>query len=89
MRNIPKNYHDENYKDPTQVGICPICGDPILPGDKCIEVDGELIHADGVYRVYKDRYGKSISMSCVMAYIWDTCSQSDFEEMLGLKEKRA
>lgn len=82
-------YHDENYSDPVPVGICPICGDPVFPGDKCIDVDGELIHADGIYRVYKDRNGKSISMSCAMAYIWDTFSQTDFEAAFELKEKRA
>lgn len=89
MYNAEKNYHDENYKDPVPVGICPICGEPVFPGDKCIEADGELIHADGIYKVYKDRYGKAISMSCTMAFIWDLCGQTDFEEMLGLEEKRA
>ena len=89
MRNVPKNYHDENYRDPAPSGICPMCGEPVYPGAPCYIVDGDMIHADGVLRDYRERgTNRPLRLSCLSAYILDTFSQEDMVEALGLEKKR-
>lgn len=89
MRNIPKNYRDENYRDPVPAGICPMCGEPVYKGDPCYIIDGDMIHADGVLRDYRERgTNRPLRLSCLSAYILDTFSQGDMVEALGLEKKR-
>lgn len=89
MINAPKNYRDENYRDPVPAGICPMCGEPVYPGDPCYIIDGDMIHADGVLRDYRERgTNRPLRLSCLSAYILDTFSQEDMVEALGLEKKR-
>ena len=89
MRNVPKNYRDENYRDPIPAGICPMCGEPVYPGDPCYIIDGDMIHADGVIRDYRERgTNRSLRLSCLSAYILDTFSQEDMTEALQIEKKR-
>lgn len=89
MRNVPKNYHDENYRDPVPAGICPMCGDPVYPGDPCYIVDGDMIHADGILRDYQERgTNRPLRLSCLSAHILDTFSQEEMAEALGLEKWR-
>ena len=89
MRNIHKNYHDENYSDPVPAGICPMCGEPVYPGDPCYIIDGDMIHADGVLRDYRERRtNRPLRLSCLSAYILDTFSQEDMTEALQIEKKR-
>lgn len=90
MRVMPKVYHDENYRDPVPVAVCPICGEPIYQGDPCYQLDtGELVHGDGIFRDYQEKGTKRpLRLSCAMAYILDTASQDDLAEALGIPEKR-
>lgn len=89
MRNVPKNYRDENYRDPAPSGICPMCGEPVYPGDSCYIIDGDMIHADGVLRDYRDRgTNRPLRLSCLSAYLLDTFSQDDMAKALGIPEKR-
>lgn len=89
MRNVPKNYHDENYYDPIPAGRCAMCGEPIFPGDPCYELyDGRMFHADQIYRIYRETdQRKTIMMSCAMAYAWDDASQDEILESLGMEKK--
>lgn len=92
MRNVPKNYHDENYWDPVPAGICPMCGEPVYPGDLCYISDEGPIHANSEYRIYRhEKSGTQLIMSCAMAYTWDNASQEDMieamAEAIGLQKK--
>lgn len=89
MRNVLKNYHGENYRDPDPAGICPMCGEPVYPGDPCYIIDGHLIHADGVLQEYLEvRTNRPLRLSCLSAYILRTFSQEDMTEALRLEKKR-
>ena len=89
MINAPKNYHDENYRDPAPSGICPMCGEPVYPGDPCYIIDGHLIHADGVLWEYREaRTNRPLRLSCLSAYILRTFSQEEMAEALGLEKWR-
>lgn len=89
MRNVPKNYRDENYRDPIPAGICPMCGEPVYPGDPCYIVDGDMIHADGILRDYQERgTNRPLRLSCLSAHILDTFSQEEMAEALGLEKWR-
>lgn len=88
MRHVPKNYRDENYRDPIPAGICPMCGEPVYPGTPCCITDDGLLHADSEYRIYRhEKSGYQLIMSCAMAYLWDTTSQDELTEAMGLKKK--
>ena len=88
MRNIPKNYHDENYHDHAPAGICPMCGEPVYPGDPCYIIDGDMIHADGILRDYQERgTNRPLRLSCLSAYLLDTFSQDDVAKALNIEEK--
>ena len=89
MRNVPRNYRDENYRDPIPAGICPMCGEPVYPGDPCYIIDGDMIHADGVLRDYRERgTNRPLRLSCLSSYILDTFSQEDMTEALQIEKKR-
>lgn len=90
MRNVPKKYHDENYRDPVPDGYCAMCGEPIYYGNPCYVLDdGEMVHADGILRDYQERgTNRPLRLSCLSAYLLDTFSQDDMAKALGIPEKR-
>lgn len=90
MRNVPKNYHDENYRDPVPIGVCAKCGEEILLGSPYYQNEyGELFHASGVLRRYQEINTKRpLFLSCAMSYILDSAGQEDLAKAIGLVEKK-
>lgn len=89
MKFICDYCRDEDYRDPAPAGICPMCGEPVYPGDPCYIIDGDMIHADGVLRDYRERgTNRPLRLSCLSAYILDTFSQEDMTEALQIEKKR-
>lgn len=81
-----KRYAPEDYQDPTPVGICPVCGDPVEVGEKYIQTEEGPVHASGKRAILTEG-NKTKDLSCAMVYILEY-GEDTLAEVLGLEVAR-